>query len=75
MKFLLFPFCIMYLFVQGSKWTLSSLWKYFRSMNIETEPIWTKSKNKNVAATFIAYLYFSNSFVHLQNHIFQLSTL
>jgi len=27
---------------EGSKWTLSSLWKYFRSMNIETEPIWTK---------------------------------
>jgi len=27
---------------EGSKWTLSSLWKYFRSRGIDTDSIWTK---------------------------------
>ena len=28
---------------QGSKWTLTSLWKYFRAIGVETDPIWKKS--------------------------------
>ena len=29
---------------KGSKWTLTSLWKYFRSRGIDTDSIWTKSR-------------------------------
>merc|ERR1712142_151728 len=30
---------------EGSKWTLTSLWNYFRSIGIEKEPIWENVKD------------------------------
>jgi len=30
---------------EGSKWTLTSLWNYFKSIGIEKEPIWEKIKD------------------------------
>jgi len=40
---------------EGSKWTLTSLWKYFRSIGVETEPIWTKMIDIIIKSILSAY--------------------
>ena len=37
----------MFTLEQGSKWTLTSLWKYFRAVGVDPEPIWKKSIKQN----------------------------
>jgi len=47
---------------EGSKWTLTSLWKYFRSRGIETDPIWTKIIDIVIKSILSAYKQLQTAF-------------
>jgi len=47
---------------EGSKWTLTSLWNYFRSIGIEKEPIWENIKDIVIKSILSAYSSLKNGF-------------